>query len=163
MATSNAIARSDAPFSLTDVVSQTRPPATTGDDHPRPGTGVFQTTFCDSLQAIGRPGLSRVALAGRPAELRPVVGVAGHAGPIRATSSESASERQSGGAALLRMSARGNRPYHLDAIFARPVDLVVLVHRRIAVRHDQLELVANRIRFAGVWYWIEPNSSEPAV
>src|SRR5437870_8894695 len=41
VSTSYANARSDPPRSLTPVVTQTRPPATTGDDHPRPGTGVF--------------------------------------------------------------------------------------------------------------------------
>src|SRR6266566_2317533 len=54
--TSNASARSDAPVrSLTAVVIQTRPPDTAGDDHPRPGTGVFQRTLRDSLQSTGTP------------------------------------------------------------------------------------------------------------
>src|ERR1700730_7209215 len=53
--TSNARARSDAPPSFVAVVTQTRPPATTGDDHPRPGTGVLQVTFRDSLHSIGTP------------------------------------------------------------------------------------------------------------
>jgi hypothetical protein len=35
------------------VVIQTRPFAMTGDDHPDPGTAVFQTTFRDSLQSSG--------------------------------------------------------------------------------------------------------------
>src|SRR6185436_15340605 len=33
----------------------TRPPATTGDDQPRPGTAVFQATFFVSLHSIGSP------------------------------------------------------------------------------------------------------------
>src|SRR6185295_9923933 len=54
--TSNAIRRSDVSF-FTDVavVSQTRPPATTGDDQPRPGTAVFQATLFVSLHSIGSP------------------------------------------------------------------------------------------------------------
>ena len=52
VARSKASARSESP---TAVVIQTRPPATTGEDHPVPGTGVFQTTFRDSLQSSGRP------------------------------------------------------------------------------------------------------------
>ena len=55
LSTSKAIARSDAPFSVIAVVTQTRPPATDGEDHPRPGTGAFQITFCDSLHVIGTP------------------------------------------------------------------------------------------------------------
>src|SRR5262245_39085555 len=51
------------------------------------------------------------------------------------------------GAELLRVSARGDRPHDLDAILARAVDLVVFVHRRIAVRHDQFELVAVGVLF----------------
>ena len=34
-------------------MSQSRPSATTGDDHPRPGTGVFQVTFSVSLHSSG--------------------------------------------------------------------------------------------------------------
>ena len=52
----------------TAVVNQTRPPATTGDDHPDPGTGVFHSTLRDSLHSSGMPA-RRVALAGRAAEL----------------------------------------------------------------------------------------------
>src|SRR5438552_2836886 len=49
------MARRDAPLSLVDVVNHTRPPATTGEDQPRPGTGVFHTTLRDSLHSSGRP------------------------------------------------------------------------------------------------------------
>src|SRR5579885_753576 len=38
----------------TAVVSQIRPPTTTGDDQPRPGMGVFQATFLSLLQVSGR-------------------------------------------------------------------------------------------------------------
>jgi hypothetical protein len=55
VSTSYATARSDTPLALTEVVSQTRPAATTGDDHPRPGTGVFHVTLRDSLQSSGTP------------------------------------------------------------------------------------------------------------
>src|SRR5688572_158366 len=46
-AASKHSARSDTapPPSATAVVRYTRPPASTGDDHPRPGTGVFHATF----------------------------------------------------------------------------------------------------------------------
>jgi hypothetical protein len=37
------------------VVNHTRPPETAGDDHPRPGTGIFHATFFDSLHSIGSP------------------------------------------------------------------------------------------------------------
>ena len=80
LATSKAMARSDAPFSLTDVVSQTRPPATTGDDHPRPGTGVFHTMFRDSLHASGKPASAECPWPDGPAELRPIVGPGDRAG-----------------------------------------------------------------------------------
>jgi len=36
------------------VVTQIRFPSITGEDHPRPGRDVFQTTFDVSLQAVGR-------------------------------------------------------------------------------------------------------------
>jgi hypothetical protein len=39
---------------IADVI-QTRPPATTGDDHPSPGTRVFHITFRDSLHSSGKP------------------------------------------------------------------------------------------------------------
>src|SRR5688572_12524164 len=38
----------------TAVVSHTRPPATTGDDQPRPGTGVRHATFRPSPHSNGR-------------------------------------------------------------------------------------------------------------
>ena len=47
--------RIEPPRSLTAVVTQTRPPATTGDDHPSPGTRVFHTTLRDSLHSNGTP------------------------------------------------------------------------------------------------------------
>src|SRR5688500_15313361 len=37
-----------------DVVSHTRPAATTGDDQPSPGTGVFQSMFRYSVHSTGR-------------------------------------------------------------------------------------------------------------
>jgi len=37
------------------VVNQMRPLATTGEDHPRPATGVFQITLRDSLHSTGKP------------------------------------------------------------------------------------------------------------
>ena len=55
VSTSNASARSEISRCPIAAVNQTRPSATTGDDHPRPGIGVFQTTFRDSLQSLGRP------------------------------------------------------------------------------------------------------------
>jgi len=36
------------------VVTQIWSPAMTGDDHPRPGRGVFQETFSRSLQVTGK-------------------------------------------------------------------------------------------------------------
>src|SRR6187401_1340135 len=45
----------DTPPELsTAVVSHTRPPATTGDDQPRPGTGVRHATFRPSPHSNGR-------------------------------------------------------------------------------------------------------------
>src|SRR5262245_62428503 len=56
VSTSKAMARSDAAFrSRTAVVNQTRPSATTGEDHPNPGTAIFHFTFCDSLHSYGKP------------------------------------------------------------------------------------------------------------
>src|ERR1700686_3779282 len=55
VSTSNASARSEPPRSLIAEVIQTRPPATTGDDHPRPGTRVFHIPFRDSLHSSGKP------------------------------------------------------------------------------------------------------------
>src|ERR1700730_6108739 len=55
LSTSKARARSEAPLPLVAVGTQTRPPATTGDDHPRPGIGVFQMTLRDSLHSTGTP------------------------------------------------------------------------------------------------------------
>ena len=60
LATSKASARSDTPRRRpsalsTAVVSQMRSPAMDGDDQPRPGTGVFQSTLRDSLHSSGRP------------------------------------------------------------------------------------------------------------
>ena len=46
------LSRGDSPAS-TDVVTQTLPPPTTGEDHPRPSTGTFQRTFSSSLQRSG--------------------------------------------------------------------------------------------------------------
>ena len=40
---------------MTAVVSQTRPCATTGDDQPRPGTGVFHATFLTASHSTGSP------------------------------------------------------------------------------------------------------------
>ena len=42
---------------MTDV-RKTRPPTTTGDDHPMPGTGVFQAMFSVALQVSGSRGSS---------------------------------------------------------------------------------------------------------
>ena len=42
-------------------------------------------------------------------------------------------------AGLLALAARGNRPHGLDVVAAQRVDLVVEVHRRIAVRRAELE------------------------
>ena len=55
LATSYASSRSDVPASrsVTAVVSHASPPAITGDDQPRPGTGTFQVTFSVSLQVSG--------------------------------------------------------------------------------------------------------------
>ena len=55
VSTSNDRTRIEPPRSLIAVVSQTRPPATTGDDHPSPGTRVFHTTLRDSLHSNGTP------------------------------------------------------------------------------------------------------------
>src|ERR1700682_1213567 len=66
LSASNAIARSDAPLPLVAVVTQTRPPATTGDDHPRPSMGVLQMTFRDSLHSIGTPRSAECRLPGGP-------------------------------------------------------------------------------------------------
>ena len=46
---------------------------------------------------------------------------------------------------LLRLAARGDRPYRLDLIVAHAVEHVVQVHDRVAVRNDQLELVAHLV------------------
>src|ERR671937_582770 len=50
---------------------------------------------------------------------------------------------------LLRMTARGDGPDPLHAIVASTVDLIVLVHRWIAVRDDQLQLVAHLVGLGG--------------
>ena len=56
VSTSKASRRSDVSFfTAVAVVSQTRPPATTGDDQPRPGTGTFHAMFFDSLHSSGTP------------------------------------------------------------------------------------------------------------
>src|SRR5262245_52332692 len=55
VSTSNASARSDTSRCPVAAVSQTRPPATTGEDHQRPGIGVFHMTLRDSLHSLGRP------------------------------------------------------------------------------------------------------------
>ena len=55
-----------ASLALTDVVSQTRPPATTGDDHPRPGTGVFHTHVLRFAPRERQAALGRVSLAVGP-------------------------------------------------------------------------------------------------
>src|SRR6478609_10350298 len=55
VAMSNAIRRSEMPRWSTAVVSHTRPPPTTGDDQPRPGTGVFHATLRVSLHSSGSP------------------------------------------------------------------------------------------------------------
>ena len=39
----------------TAVVRKIRLPHTTGDEWPRPGMGVFHSTFSDALQVSGRP------------------------------------------------------------------------------------------------------------
>src|SRR5262245_41470976 len=44
--------------SLTTVVRNTLSPQTTGDDQPRPGIGVCQTTFSEGPHWSGRVGLS---------------------------------------------------------------------------------------------------------
>lgn len=55
-ATLKASRRSEAsPCLSVEEVSHTRPPAITGEDHPRPAMAVFQRMFCDSLHSIGRP------------------------------------------------------------------------------------------------------------
>ena len=46
---------SDPPPASVAVVSHTRPFAMAGDDHPRPATGTFHTTFLVSLHSSGRP------------------------------------------------------------------------------------------------------------
>jgi hypothetical protein len=57
VAASKAIALNEMPRLLgvesgasTELVTQTLPPPTTGDDHPRPSTGTFHRTFSSSLQ-----------------------------------------------------------------------------------------------------------------
>src|SRR5262245_59489098 len=53
---SNETRRSDTSrFSVTAVVSHTRPCATTGDDQPRPATGAFHATFLTASHSIGSP------------------------------------------------------------------------------------------------------------
>src|SRR5687768_4287488 len=53
-AASTHIARSDGLVSSpVAVVRYTRPPATTGDDQPRPGTLIFQATFLDVSHSTG--------------------------------------------------------------------------------------------------------------
>src|SRR5262249_18605805 len=54
-ALSDAFTRSRFSFVSTTVVSQTFPPATTGEDHPEPETGVFQRMLRDSLHSSGNP------------------------------------------------------------------------------------------------------------
>ena len=71
---SKASRRSDVSFfTAVAVVSHTRPPATTGDDHPRPGTGTFHATFFDSLHSSGSPRSVESPCPSRSAELRPVL------------------------------------------------------------------------------------------
>src|SRR6476620_4588932 len=60
VAASKAIALNEMPRLLgvdsgasTELVTQTLPPPTTGDDHPRPSTGTFHRTFSSSLQWSG--------------------------------------------------------------------------------------------------------------
>ena len=72
---SKATARSDAPPSSIAAVTHTRPPATTGDDHPEPGTNVFQITFRDSDHSNGKPRAGGVPLARGASELGPVFGL----------------------------------------------------------------------------------------
>lgn len=43
------------PRCSTAVVTHTFPPATTGDDQPRPGTFVFHATLLVSLHSMGKP------------------------------------------------------------------------------------------------------------
>lgn len=54
---SMAIARRDKPSPWrTAVVKNTRPIATAGDDHPKPGIGVYQATFFASDHSLGVGG-----------------------------------------------------------------------------------------------------------
>src|SRR6185436_2318514 len=50
---------------------------------------------------------------------------------------------------LLRSSASRDRPDRLDAILPDRIQLIVLVHHGIAVGHDELELIADRVRSLG--------------
>src|SRR5439155_12509037 len=58
-AASRHSARRDSPLFppvfCTAVVRKTRPPASTGDDHPRPGTATFHATFSVALHRTGTP------------------------------------------------------------------------------------------------------------
>ena len=59
----------------------------------------------------------------------------------------SASEVPGGG--LLRLSSCRDRPDDFDLVVADAVDLVVLVHDRVAVRDDHFEQVADAVSRRG--------------
>ncbi len=82
VSTSNASARNEMPRCSIAVVIHTRPPATTGEDHPRPATGVFHADVLALAPLERQAALDGVALAAGPAELRPVLLRRGYGGQV---------------------------------------------------------------------------------